>query len=207
MRDIDESGLFDVVSLYAQWIAHDMSSPLSAVSAGLDMGEEDLARQGAAQLVALARCLRLIAAPAQNDAQQVQAAEDWFEPLEALARGRDVQLHIHLTSMSFLSFASAGLVAALALPVIGATQAGGKVKISGRKNQLRFEAAGLSDKKAHHIKEILARQLELSDLAELSDPADMPFYVARWAAQKIGAQISSKISDKKLSLQIDLPHG
>ena len=201
--DIDESGLFDVVSLYARWIAHDMSSPLSAVSAGLDMGEEDLARQGTAQLVALARCLRLIAAPAQNDAQQVEAAENWFEPLEALARGRDVQLHIHLTShltsISFLSLASAGLVAALALPVIGATQAGGSVKISGRKNQLRFEAAGLSDKKAHHIKEILARQLELSD------PADMPFYVARLAAQKIGAQISSKISDKKLSLQIDLP--
>ncbi len=208
---MNQRDLFDYLSLCVRWIAHDMANPLSAVRAGLDMGEEEggvmreFVQHGADQLTALTRCLRLIAAPAQDEAQQVQAPEDWFKPLEMFAQGRDIQLSIHLKSLPFLSLAYAGFLAALTLPVIGAVMTGGRIKISrDDKGRFHLEATNLSDKSVQHIKEMLTRQLE-STVESTADPADMPFYIARLACQKLGAQIDINTSGQKLDLRIEPP--
>ena len=203
----------DLLSLWMRWITHDVANPLSAVRSGLEMGTQgaELAAHGAAQLTALTHCLRLIAAAAaapaaaQDDAPMTPAPQEWFAPLAVLAQGRDVVLEVHPISPSFstsFSVALAGLLTCLALPLIGWTKAGGSIMIGSQKNKFYLEATGLSDKTAHHIKEILEQQGK-----NISDPSYAPFYIACLACHRFAAQIDSRLDDDKFVLSLSFPEG
>ena len=205
-----------LLSLWLRWITHDVANPLSAVRSGLEMGAQgmELAAHGADQLTALTHCLRLIAAAAaaaQDDEPMTPAPQEWFAPLAVLAQGRDVVLEVHPTSPSFsvsssISFpvALAGLLTSFALPLIGWTKAGGKLMIYSRKNKFYLEATGLSDKTAHHIKEILERQGKNISTPSL-DPSYVPFYIACLACQRQAAQIDSRLDDDKFIVLLSFP--
>ena len=201
-----------LLSLWLRWITHDVANPLSAVRSGLEMGEEgmELAAHGADQLTALTHCLRLIAAasPAgRDDEPATPAPQEWFAPLAVLAQGRDVVLEVHPTSPFFstaFSTALAGLLTSFALPLIGWTKAGGKLMIYSQKNKFYLEATGLSDKTAHHIKEILERQGK-NISAPSPDPSYMPFYIACLACQRQAAQIDSRLDDAKFIVSVEFP--
>ena len=209
-----------LLSLWLRWITHDVANPLSAVRSGLEMGEEgrELAAHGADQLTALTHCLRLIAAAAaaaspaaQDDEPATPAPQEWFAPLAVLAQGRDVVLEVHPASPFFsaafstaFSTALAGLLTSFALPLIGWTKAGGKLMIYSQKNKFYLEATGLSDKTAHHIKEILERQGK-NISAPSPDPSYMPFYIACLACQRQAAQIDSRLDDDKFIVSVEFP--
>ena len=203
-----------LLSLWLRWITHDVANPLSAVRSGLEMGEEgmELAAHGADQLTALTHCLRLIAAAAaQDDEPMTPAPQEWFAPLAVLAQGRDVVLEVHPISPSFsvsssISFpvALAGLLTSFALPLIGWTKAGGKLMIYSQKNKFYLEATGLSDKTAHHIKEILERQGK-NISAPSFDPSYVPFYIACLVCQRQAAQIDSRLDDDKFIVLLSFP--
>ena len=203
-----------LLSLWLRWITHDVANPLSAVRSGLEMGAQgmELAAHGADQLTALTHCLRLIAAAAaspaaQDDEPATPAPQEWFAPLAVLAQGRDVVLEVHPASPFFstaFSAALAGLLTSFALPLIGWTKAGGKLMIYSQKNKFYLEATGLSDKTAHHIKEILERQGK-NISASSPDPSYMPFYIACLACQRQAAQIDSRLDDDKFIVSVEFP--
>ncbi len=190
----------DLMGLWLSWIVHDVANPLSALRSGLEMGASgrDLAERGADQLTALTHCLRLIGAAMRDEAQTAPAPQDWFAPLKMLAQGRDVELTVHLTLLSLpSSLASVGLLTAFAMPLIGWTMADGKLIIRQHPDEIYLEASPLSDKRAHHIKEILERQDK-----HICEPPDVPFYIARLIGQKIAAQVRVELDDHKLILLV-----